>query len=38
MTVTAGQADAVTLEVLRNALYSVADEMIGGLIRASGVA
>lgn len=28
-------ADPVTLEVLRNALYSIADEMIGGLIRAS---
>ena len=28
-------ADPITLEVLRNALYSIADEMIGGLIRAS---
>ncbi len=27
--------DAVTLEVLRNALYSVSDEMVAGLIRAS---
>ena len=28
-------ADPVTLEVLRNALYSVSDEMVAGLIRAS---
>src|SRR5207244_9107422 len=31
----AATADPVTLEVLRNALYSVSDEMVAGLIRAS---
>src|SRR4051812_13912018 len=33
--VAAPAVDAVTLEVLRNALYSVSDEMVAGLIRAS---
>jgi N-methylhydantoinase B len=32
---TAAAVDPVTLEVLRNGLYSVSDEMVAGLIRAS---
>jgi N-methylhydantoinase B len=32
---TGAAVDAITLEVLRNALYSVSDEMVAGLIRAS---
>jgi N-methylhydantoinase B len=30
-----GAVDAITLEVMRNALYSIADEMTAGLVRAS---
>jgi N-methylhydantoinase B len=29
------QVDPVTLEVMRNALYSIADEMTAGLVRAA---
>lgn len=35
MTMTTSRVDPITLEVMRNGLYSIADEMIAALIRAS---
>jgi N-methylhydantoinase B len=35
MTASAARVDPITLEVMRNALYSIADEMTAGLVRAS---